>query len=191
MKRRDVLTALGISVGSIAGCVSSSSGNRTTTDDQPPGYIPPVTVTAEDATPSGTVGSLDVRWNARAQFGISTNDSFFVTVAGDDEKFLVFRLILTNAGDRAISLSPVMFRVLIDGTLYEYESWETQRNLEGVTLDPGGSLDGWLAYRIPRSPTEARYVVRQTATPSPISVQFTHDEDLELDALRRDNPQDP
>lgn len=188
MRRRDFLCGLGILTGTLTGCIGQGSNE----DDQPVDYIPPVAVTANDALPRTPEASLDVRWNSRVSHGVSTNDSFFLTVAGEGMKFLIFRLLLTNTGQQAIALSPLMFHVEINDTTYEYESWDTRRNLENVTLDPTDSLDGWLVYRIPHSVTNANYIVRQQASPSAIMVQFSHDDQLEIDAftLPRESPED-
>ncbi|EHR77663.1 hypothetical protein OCC_09561 [Thermococcus litoralis DSM 5473] len=69
------------------------------------------------------------------------------------EYILVKVKIRYLSGNKKLSISPLRFRVMIDGALYGYESimmpYETPE-LDQVYLLPGGKVEGWLAFTAPK-----------------------------------------
>jgi len=125
-----------------------------------------VSMAAEDTVSASATQRLDVAWNARAQSAVDPDAGGITTYSAEDgEKYIVVRMQLTNTGSTSIEMTPSLFRVLANGVEYEYQALfgSSQGGLSGVTLREDATYDGWVAFSVPESTTEAELIVNQDA----------------------------
>jgi len=124
-----------------------------------------VSMVAADASPPDATHSLDVVWNARAQSEVDPDPSDFSAYnANEGEKFLVVRMEITNSGDTDVELTQRLFKAEADGVRYDTQSlFGSGNSISDVTLSPGATYSGWVAFSIPSGTTDAELTVSQEA----------------------------
>jgi len=135
-------------------------------------------LTGDSASPSNPVTNLDVQWSAQTQSSVdpdtSDNTAYY---AEDGQKFLVIHMELQNTGNKRVELTPRLFRVAIDGAEYSYQPLRgsSAGGLGQVTLQSGGSYEGWILFSIPADATEGELIVYQDALIGEVSASFEQD----------------
>lgn len=141
-----------------------------------------VSVSANDA--SGTASnSLAITWNTRAQSGVDPDTSDLSSYSAEDgQKFVVLRMQLENTGSEDIELTPRFFKLESDGVVYDYQGlFGSSNGVSGVTLQPGATYDGWIAFQIPEDKRQATLIVDQSAYfNEEVNVEFIQDEELPI-----------
>lgn len=136
-----------------------------------------VSVSAVDASPPDASTSLAVEWNSRAQSAVDPDpDDMSIYNSNEGQKFVVFRVRISNEGSEPLELTPRLFRLRSAGVEYEYQSlFGSGNSLSGVTLNAGGSHSAWTAFSVPEDLTEAELIVYQDAYfQQNVSVSFSH-----------------
>lgn len=149
----------------------------------PPGAdVSNVSVSSQDAVASSE-SSLSVTWNSRAQSAVDPDtEDLNIYNSPDGQKFVVVRMQIENTGSRDVELTPRLFKLRSGGTIYEYQRlFGSSDGLVGVTLQPGGTYDGWIAYSIPEDTESATLIVDQDAYfDRNVTVSFSKDSSLEI-----------
>lgn len=196
--RRGVLRtgALALAAG-LAGCSARDDGTSgaTTTDgttaagaaDAPAtpsleGCVVTASAGAAEPVPTAADGSADaettlsVRWNARTQSSLSQRDSDFTSYTPTrGNVYIVFRLELTPAVDRAVRVAPFgLFGLrarLRDATWFQEPPLQTLDAVfdTGFTLSPGETRSGVLSFEVPRELDAATLVRYSDADERPDS----------------------
>lgn len=157
--------------------VLAGSGASGGADSSPGSQVSDVSVSTTNETIEAADTSLEVTWNARAQSAVDPDTGDYSTYQSNDgEKYLVVRMKISNTGDSGVDLTPRAFRVESDGVVYDSQTlFGSGNSLSDVTLTPGGTYSGWVAFSIPEDTSTGTLQVDQEAYYNQrIKVSFTH-----------------
>lgn len=193
MRRRSYLAALGVTTATaLAGCASdTNSGNGNGDTDSPDNSsnesdendvsLPEQpTITAEDTDPDSASTTLEIRWNATVfdTYEIDPDTEQYYD-SPDGENRLIFQAKITNAGEEPAYFVPGQMDVMADGTEAGWTVLEDGSKLD-VELEPGDSVEDWVAFTVPEEPSEVVISIKESSTVQ-YAAEFTHDEGMELD----------
>jgi len=154
-------------------------------DGEASGQVTDMEFAAEGTNTTNSTTSLAVTWNAGTKDAIDPDeDDSREYRAEDGNKFVLAKLEIENTGSGPIDLTPRLFRVLVDGVEYDHRGLigSSQGGLSSVTVRPGATYDGWLAFSVPDSSTSATFIVNQdTYTEDGPSVTWTRDSSIVID----------
>ncbi|MFC6764965.1 DUF4352 domain-containing protein [Natrinema soli] len=179
MRRRSYLAGLGVTTATaLAGCASdtnSGNGNDVSLPEQP-------SITAEDTNPDSASTTLEIRWNATAfdTYKIDSDTEQYYD-SPDGEQQLIVQVEITNTGEETTGFVPGEMQVLADGTEAEWAVLVDGSRLD-VDLEPGESVNDWMAFTIPEDTNEVVITIRDYSVIEH-AAEFTHDESMEVDVI--------
>ena len=132
---------------------------------------------AESIEPDDATTTLTIRWNGKVFDAVTLPDEEQFWESADDEQYLILQLAIENTGDNPADFVPGELQITADGTEAEWTVLVDGSRLD-VTLDPGESVEDWVAFTIPADSEEI--VITAEPVEDAYAVQFESDETLEV-----------
>lgn len=157
----------------------------------------PATAKSDTPTPTPTRsvspvqlgGTDDNQDDPKAKLTVDFNSGTAATLdsgprqyyAPDRQKWLVAELRIKNVTGDPVELSPSAFDLDTEQATFNHAVLENTPNpLDGVTLEFGDQLRGWVPYLIPSDVTDGQLVVNQGAWDGTVSVDFSVNTSLDV-----------
>ncbi len=180
INRRDILRQIGtVSVaGGLAGCAGDSSSTPGRVDDctisNSLGDVSSVQVSVDGEQPEAAA-VLDLRWNARAQPSMKESpDAPIGYESESDEKYIVFRLKVTNTADEVVTVDRFNFKMHYQTPNVVDTIGSTITGMEDidVSVRPDGAASGILPFTVPNTTTTATLQTATANFPDRVPVAF-------------------
>lgn len=132
---------------------------------------------AESIDSDDATTTLTIRWNGKVFDAVTLPDEEQFWESADDEHYLILQLAIENTGDNPADFVPSELQITADGTEAEWTVLVDGSRLD-VTLDPGESVEDWVAFTIPANSGEV--VITAEPVGDAYAAQFESDETLEV-----------
>ena len=139
--------------------------------------MPEPSMRAEPFEPDDATTTLTIRWNGRVFNAVTFPDEEQFWESKDDEHYLILQLAIENTGDSPVDFVPGELQITADGTEAGWTVLVDGSRLD-ITLDPGESVEDWVAFTIPANSDEV--VITAEPVGDAYAAQFESDETLEI-----------
>lgn len=141
---------------------------------------PSFSLSANDTQRSNPLDTLHITWIGDARQSVDPQpDDGYTYEADAGQQYVVLRLNITNAGERAVDLDPGYYRLLVDGVEYSPNNLARGDSMRDVTLRPGASYKTHLTFQIPEEADGAELITDNEAYyDTYVAANFTRDPGL-------------
>ncbi len=136
----------------------------------------------EDTAPSDAFASLAVDYHSRTVETIDPPSDDHTYEAWTSHEILAVQLRITNEGGAIFHVYPSAFDVrTAEKTIAFFQLEHTSNPLDGVSLSPGDTTEGWIPYQVYEAVTAADLVFDQSVYFGSVACTFDRDPSLEVE----------